>query len=68
MPKVFNRELGSRVDIRMSGEMGEIRGRAEYMDSNPQYFVTYTAGDGCQRTAWFYESDLVPVVENTDPF
>ena len=60
MPKIAKRKLGSKASIRMSNEQGEIRGYAEYLDSNPQYFITYTAADGCQRTAWFYESDLNP--------
>ncbi len=61
MTKIFSRELGDKATIRMSGEKGEIRSRAEHLDANLQYFLTYTAADGCQRTAWFYESDLEPV-------
>lgn len=52
-------QLGTKVLIAISGEAGQIIGRAEYLDSHPQYYVRYTAADGRATTAWWEESALV---------
>lgn len=37
----------------VSGETGVIVGRAEYTNSNEQYLVRYTAGDGRLTEGWW---------------
>lgn len=39
-----------------SGEAGEIIGRAEYLNSEPNYLLRYTAADGRQVEQWWAES------------
>lgn len=59
--KTFEFELGQFVVIvRGSNEVGEVTGRAEYLNSNPQYYVEYTAADGKAGCMWFYGSELEP--------
>ena len=59
--KTFEFELGQFVVIvRGSNEVGEVTGRAEYLDSNPQYLVSYTAADGRAAMGWLYGSELEP--------
>ena len=39
-------------------EYGEVIGRAEYTDAEPQYLVRYMAGDGRATEQWWAESAL----------
>jgi hypothetical protein len=55
----FKFALGQSVTLKLSGEQGEIIGRAEYLvNPEPQYWVRYKAADGCQREIWWAESAL----------
>ena len=44
--KTFKFELGDQVKITTSGEAGEVIGRAEFNNGNPQFQVRYLAADG----------------------
>lgn len=58
--KTFEFELGQRVALKRGvDEVGDIEGRVEYLESNPQYLVAYTAADGRTAIGWFYGSDLI---------
>ncbi len=59
--KAFEFELGQFVRIvRGTNEVGEVTGRAEYLNSNPQYLVAYTAADGRAADGWLHGSELEP--------
>ena len=58
MEEQFNFDLGSRVRIRESGEVGEVIGRAEFSYSQNSYHVRYKAGDGRAVENWWTESAL----------
>lgn len=49
----FQFEIGADVALSMSGEQGQVIGRAEYAHQPPQYFVRYVAADGRQCEGWF---------------
>lgn len=55
--KTFNFKLNDKVKL-ASGEAGEVIGRAQYVDSNPQYQVRYVAADGRMVQDWWNESAL----------
>jgi hypothetical protein len=55
----FKFELGADVAIGVSGESGEVIGRAEYLNNENSYFVRYKAGDGRAIEDWWRESALV---------
>lgn len=57
--RAFLYELGQTVKFKESREAGTIIGRAEYLTSEPAYFVRYCAGDGRQTEAWWGESSLL---------
>ena len=60
--KAFEFELGQRVALKRGvDEVGDVEGRAEYLEANPQYLVSYTAADGRAAVGWFYGSDLIPL-------
>ncbi|KQP37580.1 hypothetical protein [Pseudorhodoferax sp. Leaf274] len=61
MSKTFQIELGARVRIDCSGEEGEVRGRAEYVDAESTYFVHYKAADGRATEAWWRETALTTI-------
>jgi hypothetical protein len=46
-------ELGEPVKIDISGETGEVIGRAEYMATSMQYLVLLKAADGRAVTGWW---------------
>lgn len=54
----FKLELGRQVVIIVSGEQGEIIGRAQYLHDENRYFVRYMAGDGRATEVWWNESAL----------
>lgn len=58
---MFKFELGQKVKITISGEVGEIKGRAQYTESSNQYFILYKAVDDRAVESWFSEGDLSPV-------
>lgn len=53
----FKFDLGEGVKIN-GNETGKVTGRAEYMHSEPSYYVLYVAGDGRSIQAWWGESAL----------
>lgn len=55
----FNFELGQNVSLAVSNEVGTIIGRADYVNSSYQYYVHYADGNGCAKSEWFYESQLI---------
>lgn len=51
--------LGDKVKISISGEVGEVIGRAEYLTNyDPQYQVRYVSASGCAIEAWWAEQTL----------
>lgn len=62
---MFKFELGTRVAITASEEVGEVIGRAEYQLGEDAYLLRYKAADGRAVDAWWSESALqaaIPVV------
>lgn len=57
MPK-FKFDLGQGVTIVVSGEEGEVIGRAEFSKSEDQYLVRYKAADGRAVESWWNVSAL----------
>jgi hypothetical protein len=55
----FKFELTSPVMVQVSGEAGEVIGRAQYTAMENQYWVRYKAADGRAVEAWWAESALV---------
>lgn len=58
MNNKFKFELGSNVTISVSGESGEVIGRAEYQISENSYYVRYKSADGRAVETWWNESAL----------
>lgn len=54
----FAHELGAAVTITASEESGTVIGRAEYVESNPQYLIRYKAADGRATEVWWNGSAL----------
>ena len=46
-------ELREKVAVIVSGEAGEVVGRAEYSTGEPQYYVRYKAADGRAVESWW---------------
>lgn len=55
---MFVFELGQKVKISISGETGEVIGRAEYIDCNPQIYVRYVSADGRAVEIWWVQDAL----------
>lgn len=53
-------ELQQPVVITVSGETGEIIGRAEYTYADPSYCVRYKSADGRAVESWWAEGALTP--------
>lgn len=53
-----NLKLGDKVEIKISGEKGEINGIAQYIDAPTQFFIIYKSADGRAAKDWFQESEL----------
>ena len=54
----FKHQLGDAVTLKLSDETGEVCGRAEYLNTENQYWVLYKCADGRQVSAWWGESEL----------
>lgn len=54
----FEFELGDKVTLTLSTESGIVIGRAEYLESDNQYYVRYLAGDGRQTESWWAEKAI----------
>lgn len=55
---MFKFKLGSTVVIAVSGESGDVIGRAEYDTGNLQYLVRYKCADGRAVEQWWDEVAL----------
>lgn len=56
----FKFELKTEAIITVSGEIGTIIARAEYDESENQYFLRYRAADGRAVESWWCESAISP--------
>lgn len=54
----FKFNLSEKVTVEVSGETGEVLGRAEYTTSANNYFVRYRSADGRAVEAWWQEDAL----------
>ncbi len=54
----FKFDLGTKVIIMVSEEIGEVIGRAEYVHCESSYFVRYKAADGRAAEGWWTESSM----------
>lgn len=54
-------KLGDKVKLVASEEQGEVIGRAEYLTTEPGYYVRYRAADGRQCECWWGESAITAV-------
>lgn len=61
--KAFDFKLTQKVKLTLSGEQGEVIGRAHYTNANPSYLVRYVAADGRQVEDWQAEDSLTAVEE-----
>lgn len=59
----FKYPLSAAVKIGISGEAGQVKGRADYVSAGNQYYVHYLAADGRAVNAWFDEDEIQPVSE-----
>lgn len=64
---MFKFDLKQFVEIRISGEMGHIKARAEYSVHGNSYLILYKAADGRAVEAWFDESDVAAVEDERHP-
>lgn len=58
-PAIFKFDLGQKVALALSGEAGEIIGRAHYSFASPAYLVRYKAADGGQVESWWNQDAIV---------
>ncbi|MDF3830245.1 hypothetical protein P3T83_21335 [Pseudocitrobacter sp. 2023EL-00150] len=56
----FKHVIGQIVSVTISGEVGHVKGRAEYNAGSNQYLIHYQAADGRAVDAWFEEGELSP--------
>jgi hypothetical protein len=63
---MFKFGLSQFVAISISGEMGHIKGRAEYADHANGYQVHYKAADGRAEEKWFDEDELSAVEDDVE--
>lgn len=54
----FKYPLGAAVKITASGEAGTVRGRAEYLNSENNYYLHYVNARGVACSDWVAESLL----------
>lgn len=66
-PAAFKFDLSQLVDMRISSEWGEVRGRAQYVNAENQYFVHFRAADGRACSQWFDESQLGATEDERHP-
>lgn len=57
--QAFEFELADIVKLVTSNELGEVIGRAEFIERTPQYQVRYCRNDGVQTEAWWSQSALI---------
>ncbi len=60
--KLSSAVFGTRVSITRSGETGTINGFVlRKRTKTKQFFVEYTAANGCACKAWFHEDQLTVI-------
>jgi hypothetical protein len=64
MPFLFN--LNQVVEFIHSDERGRVEGRAEYMNSENQYYLRYKNGLDCYTEGWFGQSVLMSIEDDED--
>jgi hypothetical protein len=57
-PVAFKFSMGDPVSLKVSGEVGQVIGRAHFAASENSYFVRYCGADGRAVEAWWGESAL----------
>lgn len=50
--------IGSTVEISISGEIGNVTGIAKYLEHATQYYVFYKDGNGCAQEKWLTRGQL----------
>ncbi len=63
---MFTFGLNQFVEISISGEMGHVKGRAEYAGHANGYQVHYKTADGRAEEKWFDEDELAAVEDDDD--
>jgi len=56
--KKFMFELAAKVVVLISGEAGQIKARAEYVNHANAYLIHYKAADGRAVDSWFDEDEI----------
>ena len=56
--KEFEFYLEDQVKIIISGEVGTIKGKVAYSQSENQFLVKYKDANGCAVSGWFYAEEL----------
>lgn len=59
----FKFNLGQKALIAVSGEVGNVVGRAEFLTSECLYVLRYATKDGQAREQWWAESALEYVLD-----
>lgn len=60
----FTFKLGQTARITVSGEQGQIVGRAEYSTSEPSYLIRYPSVEGVAVERWWTQSAIELVSVN----
>jgi hypothetical protein len=61
----FKFDLGQQACITVSGEIGEVTGRAQYTATENSYWLRYKSADGRGVQAWWDESSLSTPTHST---
>ncbi len=64
---MFKFGLNQFVEVSISGEMGHVKGRAEYAGHANGYQVHYKTADGRAEEKWFDEDELAEVEDDSNP-
>lgn len=57
----FKFDLRTQVRIIVSGEQGEVIGRADYIANESSYLIRYKCADGRAVEQWWIESALTDI-------
>lgn len=63
----FKFDINQLVEVAVSGEIGHVKGRAEYSGHTNGYQVHYKSADGRAVEAWFDEDDVLAVGDPASP-
>lgn len=58
---MFKFDLSQQVKVTISGEVGTVKGRAEFTTSENQYLLHMKAADGRAADIWFDGTDIKAV-------